>query len=76
MDEGQNTGKIDLGIRSKELTGGLVRLSIDSGILSSLSQLDNAELLTILHTIAQTEYARSTERQHGFIYTFPMVFGE
>jgi len=76
MDEGQNTGKIELGIRSKQLTGGLVMLTVDGGILSSLPMMDNAELLTILHTLSRSEYAKSTDKTYGFTYTFPIVFGE
>lgn len=71
-----NTGEIEFSIRAKGLTGGLARLTIGGGVGSSLAMLDNNELLSLLHTLRRTEYAETATGQHGFIYTFPIVFGE
>lgn len=76
MSENGNTGEINIGIRSKQMTGGLVRLTVGGGIASSLSMLDNAELLTILHTLSRSKYTETTDKTYGFPYAFPIIFGE
>jgi hypothetical protein len=67
--------KIDIGIRSKQVSGGRVQLTIAAGIESTMAQLTSNELIHLLHTLSKTSYAEATEQPMGFPYAFPLVFG-
>lgn len=75
MSDGRE-GKVEAGIRAKQVTGGYVRLTIGGGLASSMLQGSTNEFLTLLHSLSRSKYVDTTTRQQGFIYTFPITFGE
>ncbi len=75
MTDGRE-GTIEAGIRSKQVTGGCVRLTIGGGMASDLLRLSTNEFLTLLHALSRSRYTEITTGQRGFPYTFPIVFGE
>lgn len=70
----ERNGNVEAGVRSKELTGGCVRLGVSAGMLSDMEQMTTDELLALLHSLSRTQY--NTLRVEGFTYTFPITFGE
>lgn len=75
MNDGRE-GVVETGIKSKEVIGSCTRIGVQSGMASDMLRKTTDELLTLLHTLSRTSYAQSTDKQHGFIYTFPLAFGE
>ena len=68
------SGKVEAGVRSKEITGGCVRLGVSAGMASDMDQMTTDEILSLLHSLSRTQY--NTLRIGGFLYTFPIIFGE
>jgi hypothetical protein len=66
---------IEIGIRAKQVSGGRAHLTIAGGLVSTMGQLSNDELLHLLHSLSVSGYAEATETTMGFPYTFPLVFG-
>ena len=75
MDDELNTGDIGVGIKSKNVQGGRVILTL-SQFRSSLDPLDTNEILHVLHSLTKSKYTEITAGQSGFSYTFPLIFGE
>ena len=67
------TGDIGVGIRSKDVQGDRVILTL-SQFRSSLEPLTTNEILHILHAISNTSYTEATSRTSGFDYEFDLIF--
>lgn len=67
------TGDIGVGIRSKDVQGDRVILTL-SQFRSSLEPLTTNEILHILHSLSNTSYTEATSRTSGFDYEFDLIF--